>query len=124
MSETHAQQIERLELMAKYPHSRNLSINDKRSLEMAVGVLKKLPMTADGVVVVPSASAVWHPDHLADSPFTVDMLSVTNTMFAEEPSITRPRDLDERERICEIVSECYSTRNAAVAAKEAKHACG
>ena len=84
-------------------------------IERLTTIVESLPKTADGVPVVPGKDSVWHPEHLQDYP---DMLIINEVEFAEV--FFGPAD--EVVDASWPVSECYSTRELAVAARKGKDA--
>jgi hypothetical protein len=89
-------------------------------LEELERVVGKLPKTADGVPVVPG-DQVWHPLHIGKRPCTVfggenwpTEYEVTIILGIGEDNFVNRSDTVS-------VTECYSSREAALAAQEANH---
>jgi hypothetical protein len=106
-----------------------VGLNDKRGaslirtaadrLEELERVVGKLPKTADGVPVVPG-DLVWHPLHIGKRPCTV--FGGENDPREYEVTIILGMGKDNFVNKSDTVSatECYSTREAAITAQEAK----
>jgi hypothetical protein len=89
-------------------------------LEELERVVGKLPKTKDGVPVVPG-DLVWHPLHIGKRPCTV--FGGENDPREYEVTIILGMGKDNFVNKSDTVSatECYSTREAALAAQEANH---
>jgi hypothetical protein len=89
-------------------------------LEELEGVVGKLPKTADGVPVVPG-DQVWHPLHIGKRPCTVFGGEDEPTEYEVTIILSIGEDNFVNRSDTVSVTECYSTREAALAAQEAKH---
>ncbi len=81
--------------------------------ERAEAIVAKLPFTADGVPIVPGMDYVFHPDYL-DQPRNMWLDEEFNARLSNSFSCLKHPTEDRRIK----AGDCYSTREAALAARE------
>ena len=84
------------------------------ALTTAIETLETLPLTADGVRVVPGSSRVWWPKAGNETDAWIDGISVSTDGFVCAWTYSNVKRGDDARTV--RVDECYSTKNAAQAA--------